>query len=245
VEYLVVSKTHKGISRVINQDSIVVKQKIKDRKEVVFAIICDGVGGLSNGEFASQFITSEFEVWFDRLEIDFQNINLMGVKISTYLKELNLRLYKMGAENKKMMGTTFTALFLAEESYICVHIGDTRLYEISEDIIQITTDQVLAEKKNVLLQCVGASKEIEPQIITNDFKGKFLLLCSDGFRHKLSNDELLLLLKSKNLNSKKMKVILDSVFDLLMKRNERDNISAILIKNNKQTRKKTKWLFYK
>jgi len=62
VEYLVVSKTHKGISRVINQDSIVVKQKIKDRKEVVFAIICDGVGGLSNGEFASQFITSEFEV---------------------------------------------------------------------------------------------------------------------------------------------------------------------------------------
>ena len=81
MEYLVVSKTHKGISRIINQDSIVVKHKVKDKKEVVFAIICDGVGGLSHGEFASQFITNEFEAWFDRLEFDFLNINLIGVNI--------------------------------------------------------------------------------------------------------------------------------------------------------------------
>lgn len=232
MNYLVVSKTHRGIARISNQDCLVVKHKEKDKKEVVFAVICDGVGGLAKGDFASQYITKEFDSWFDNTEFDSQNISLIGLKISAFLKELNNRLLEIGVRTKERMGTTFTCIFLVDDKYACVHIGDTRLYEIDNEVLQLTTDHVLTEKKNVLWQCIGVSEKIEPQIITGTFKGQYFLLCSDGFRHKLLNEDIIAFLKVNNLNTRKMNLLLNEMFDLIMKRKEKDNISAILIKKN-------------
>lgn len=59
-------------------------------------------------------------------------------------------------------------------------------------------------------------------------KGDILLLCSDGFRHEISEKEILnTLLKCDNTGLNKG---LRKLIDLNLKRKEHDNISAALIK---------------
>ena len=60
----------------------------------------------------------------------------------------------------------------------------------------------LIKRKNVLLQCVGASERIEPQVITGNIQEGVYLLCSDGFRHEISSKEIFEGLNIKNLKDK-------------------------------------------
>lgn len=54
----------------------------------------------------------------------------------------------------------------------------------------------------MLLQCIGASKTVEPQIICGEVKQGVYMLCSDGFRHKVTEEELIDLLAPKRLKNK-------------------------------------------
>ena len=47
-----------------NQDSCAVVHRKLDGKTYLLAIVCDGVGGLSQGEYASNFVTKGFVDWF-------------------------------------------------------------------------------------------------------------------------------------------------------------------------------------
>ena len=59
-------------------------------------------------------------------------------------------------------------------------------------------------------------------------KGDILLLCSDGFRHEISEKEILnMLLKCDN---SKFNEKLRELIDLNLKRKELDNISVALVK---------------
>ena len=54
-----------GISKATNQDSVLIKQAKVDGEEVLLAVICDGMGGLSKGELASATVIRAFAKWFD------------------------------------------------------------------------------------------------------------------------------------------------------------------------------------
>lgn len=47
MKYKFIADTDVGISRSTNQDSILVKHASYNKKEVMLAIVCDGMGGLS------------------------------------------------------------------------------------------------------------------------------------------------------------------------------------------------------
>lgn len=88
-------------------------------------------------------------------------------------------------------------------------VGDTRAYELGTVITQLTEDQSyvarevkrgnmtpeqarIDSRRNVLLQCIGASAQVMPEIKRGMIKsGNSYLLCSDGFRHELTEDEML------------------------------------------------------
>ena len=65
MHYMVVADTDVGIVKDTNQDSILVKQARYKEKEIVMAIICDGMGGLSKGELASATVIRALAQWFD------------------------------------------------------------------------------------------------------------------------------------------------------------------------------------
>ena len=94
MRYIAVAETDIGIDKKINQDSILIKHAQCKNNEVLMAIVCDGMGGLSKGEIASATVVREFDKWFSKeLLPELKNIdmNVIGGKWSLLLKELHLQ----------------------------------------------------------------------------------------------------------------------------------------------------------
>ena len=87
-------------------------------------------------------------------------------------------------------------------------------------------------KRNMLLQCIGASRNVEPQMILGKAdKNSVYMLCSDGFRHMLTNEEIYENFNFDNLSDEQaMEKNSRYLIDLVKSRNEKDNITVALIK---------------
>lgn len=53
-----------GIRKKTNQDSMLLKQIETKEGQIVFAVLCDGMGGMSKGELASATVIRNFDQWF-------------------------------------------------------------------------------------------------------------------------------------------------------------------------------------
>ena len=62
--YLVSARSNRGNVKENNQDACTVKTASTALGEVAFGLICDGMGGLSEGETASATVISAFSDWF-------------------------------------------------------------------------------------------------------------------------------------------------------------------------------------
>ena len=249
MHYIATADTDIGISKDTNQDSVLIKHAKADGKEILLAVICDGMGGLSKGELASATVIRAFAKWFDEelpYELDNVDLQVIGAKWSLLLKELNAKILEYSRENGiEGVGTTFSGILFVGDQYIIGHVGDTRVYHIGTALHQLTTDQTFVareisrgtltleqaktdKRRNLLLQCVGASKTVEPQIICGKVEKGAYMLCSDGFRHEISEAEIYesLNLMNKDAMHNNAKYLIEQV----KKREEKDNISVLLIK---------------
>lgn len=245
------AKTDIGNVKETNQDSLLVKYGMTSKAEVLMAIVCDGMGGLSKGEVASATVIKRFEQWFTEelpYELEHLDLQVIGYKWSLLLKELNMRISDYSKKLSVTMGTTFTGILFVNDDYILVHVGDSRAYHIGQQAQQLTKDQTyiarelergtitpeqakIDKRRNMLLQCVGASETLEPDIMFGKNEKGMYLLCSDGFRHEITLNEIRETLSFENNSST---VDMDGnvlkLIELNKARQERDNISAILIK---------------
>lgn len=251
MKYSFIADTDVGISRTTNQDSVLVKHASYNKEEVLMAIVCDGMGGLSKGELASATVIREFSKWFDNLlpyELENLDMNVVGGKWSAMLKNLNSKILEYSKKNNSSMGTTFSGILFAEDKYLIVHVGDSRVYQIGATMNQLTTDQTFVareisrgtmtieqaksdKRRNLLLQCIGASTTVEPQVLIGNVEKGAYLICSDGFRHEITENEMFESLNPVNLmNEKSMLNNTRYLIDLVKRRNEKDNISAVVVK---------------
>lgn len=250
MKYFLAAQTEVGLKKSCNQDSIILKRAKFKGKEVCLGIICDGMGGLSCGEFASKSIVEAFSDWFLYSYSKYESIwdeSRMREDIRSIISSENEGLLHYGKEHGIYLGTTVTAFLLVENRFFVWHVGDSRLYKISSSkIYKLTDDHTVIAKeiaegrltekeakkdprRNVLLQCIGATSDVNPDMFCGEVeKGDILLLCSDGFRHEISEKEILnMLLKCDN---SKFNEKLRELIDLNLKRKELDNISVALVK---------------
>ncbi|MCI8371757.1 MAG: serine/threonine-protein phosphatase [Lachnospiraceae bacterium] len=255
MRFLSAAHTDVGISKKINQDAFGLKIAKTSESNIAFAIICDGMGGLENGELASAFVVNAFSNWFENefpvmlnghAKPDFTQIRQRWNGIAV---DQGKKIMEYGNNSHNSMGTTLTAILIVNHEYIYIQIGDSRIYKLGDSIVQLTKDQTLVarevemgrmtpeeaaadNRKNVLLQCIGASKTIVPDIQTGVLKeDDVFLLCSDGFRHEISEQEIFGVMAPPLLTDEKvMKKSLVDLINLNKKRNEKDNITALLVK---------------
>lgn len=252
MRFIVTADTDIGISKETNQDSLLIKHALVDDKEIVLAVICDGMGGLCKGELASATVIRAFSKWFDEelpYELENPDMDVIGGKWSLLLKELNTRISEYSAANHiKGIGTTFSGILFVDDKYVIGHVGDTRIYRIDTSVEQLTTDHTFVarevkrgtmtpeqarydRRRNLLLQCVGASKVVEPEIICGKIQKGVYMLCSDGFRHEISEREICELLNPMKLKNKQiMHNHAECLIEKVKSREERDNISVLLVK---------------
>ncbi len=257
MEYILSSYSTKGNVRKNNQDSCCIFRANTSRGEIAMAIVCDGMGGLSFGEYASSTVISRFSHWFERELVHIikhctiQEICSEWIKI---LNDVDIELKQYGADKGTLVGTTFSGIFFLENNCLKVHIGDSRIYQIrNKKLYQITTDHTVyarnlalgitsedesENKKNrsKLTQCIGASKYMEPEVSiysVSDLDG--MLLCSDGYYHHMSEKTIISSfypLKIKDTG--KLYRICEETVHNVIEKGEKDNISVILIKLKKR-----------
>lgn len=57
---------NKGDFRKVNEDSFTLQRVRARKKELIFAAVCDGIGGLRAGEYASGLVAEQLTEWFYR-----------------------------------------------------------------------------------------------------------------------------------------------------------------------------------
>jgi len=87
-------------------------------------------------------------------------------------------------------------------------------------------------RNNILLQSVGVTEKLEPVFTCEKVKGDCMyMLCSDGFRHKITKEEMKLYFNpSNNSDTTIMKKNAIKVVELNKIRRETDNITVVLVR---------------
>lgn len=201
----VFGKTDIGLKRESNQDVFCVKQ-LGD--EACFAIVCDGMGGQSAGQIASD-MTCEI---LTRHLLAHDIASLSGEKARQVLisgvSEANVTVYKASTIEPgcRGMGTTVVAVVLLGSTAHIVHIGDSRVYLLHEGKLhQITKDHSLVQElleqgkiskedvynhpnKNMITRAVGVNLLVDIDYLElSVHKDNKILLCTDGLTNMLSD----------------------------------------------------------
>lgn len=241
-----------GIIKKVNQDAALVRQAETSRGDILFAVVCDGMGGLEKGELASSTVIAGMSDWFEQKfpHLLYHNFTSEQIKKSWIdeLIELDNRISEYGKKQRIDLGTTITALLLVEDAYYICNVGDSRIYYLNDQIRQMTRDQsyvqqeidmgrmteeeaLYSSQRNMLLQCVGAGTYLMPDFYFGEYKGNSaFLLCTDGFRHVITDQEIWDELRPDRLAGEQdIEARIRRLVELVKVRQEKDNITAVLI----------------
>lgn len=254
MKYLTALHTDIGIRKDTNQDSMLLMHAESSYGDIIFAVICDGMGGLKKGEVASAQMIRVLKDWFagqfpKLLSPSFDPNNLMTDWRRIIGEQADL-IENYGNRNGYMLGTTLVAFLCLGDQYYIANVGDSRVYQIESnklyllthdhtvvqrevDLGNMTMEQAAKDKRrSILLQCIGASDTVEPDFFSGTLKpGQVYLLCCDGFRHVIGTQEFIKSFNPHQMkDERKMQKALVDMTEEIKRRKETDNISAILIK---------------
>ena len=253
MNFIISANTDIGTVKATNQDSLHVKTINTSQGRMVFAIMCDGMGGLAKGEVASATVVKAFMDWSVTSLPALCNAPLEDTVIRAQWEQIitreNERIKAYGASQGVRLGTTVVAMLLTQNRYYILNVGDTRAYEIVSGLRQITADQTFVarevalgnmtpeqaavdSRRSVLLQCVGASDSVYPDMFFGDVQtNATYMLCTDGFRHEITPDEIFEKFRPEaNYDQNMMNQNALSLIELNKQRQERDNISVSLVR---------------
>lgn len=253
MNFMIAANSDVGIKKSTNQDSLLIKVAQTNLGKVCLCVVCDGMGGLSNGELASATVIRTMEHWFENtfpamLNRGFQPEDLK-LQWDNIVLEQNQKLASHAARRGTRMGTTIVALLIINNYYYIMNVGDSRAYLLTDQLYQLTKDQSFVQyeldagriteeeamyhpQRNVLLQCVGASDVVTPDFYEGPvYPDSVFMLCSDGFRHIITPEEIYEQLNPTVLVSER--VMLEHAVwltELNKQRREVDNISVAVIR---------------
>lgn len=223
----------KGDYYPLNQDSFAIQTVLTGSGPFALAVVCDGIGSLTKGEYASGFVTAAMTTWFyeQALTILCGRKTFGCLKRSFYraLLDVHLKLCQEGELNNGAMGTTISLLILTAERYFVFHAGDCRSYKVGRKIVPLTKDQI--NEKGELLYAVGMGEM--PHVIIK--KGRYdrkdsFLLCSDGFGRCLTKQGITALCGKNTGKSDGKRKIMQEIVNRGRLKGERDNCTGILLK---------------
>ncbi len=234
-------KTDVGKIRDNNEDSYYVSVEPIGKLDNLF-IVADGMGGHNAGEIASRDSIDFFCQYLKegKVDLDYEGIILDGVFFA------NAEIYKKSKteKDKEGMGTTFSVCSLKDNTLHIGHVGDSRVYKISNNTMeQLTVDHTYVNEmvtrglmtkeqaevdphRNFITRVVG----VDPTVMVDYFevtveKGDKLLLCSDGLTGMVSD----IIIKNIVENNSDIEECVSMLIEEALNNGGQDNITVILI----------------
>jgi serine/threonine protein phosphatase PrpC len=199
------AKTDVGLVRRSNQDSFGLDD------ELGLYVVCDGMGGATGGEVASDLAVQSF-LATAKQELE-ASTALNGERNKNCLWRAALaanRAVRMRAEydvRYRGMGTTLVAARIEDGDLVVLNVGDSRAYLVrAGEVDQLTSDHsYVAESvrlgmmtveqaqrsslQSVITRAIGAEDDVEPEIFQQQVQaGDTLLLASDGLTRHVSDE---------------------------------------------------------
>ncbi len=238
-------KTDIGVRRQNNQDEIVLCP------ELGFFAVSDGMGGLTYGKLAAEFVVKTIPGLMEMSGNEFKihkDVNKAAAAFQTSVVMMSDNLYE-AANTEKLIsyGATFVGVWFIKYTAIFCCLGDSRGYLLSKyqkRIRQITEDQnigaILVKNGELtplqakehpassrLTAFVGMKSPATPQVFIVDVKpGDRLLLCSDGLYGMVSDGDITHIVRS----SRSPQRVCQRLIDKANKNGGRDNISAVYVR---------------
>lgn len=236
---------------------MLIMQAETENGNILFASVCDGMGGLAKGEVASATMVQAFADWFENElpvlleenEVGMIREDRLWEQWTELITNTSTLIEDYGRRIHIALGTTAVGVLVVGQDYYTLNVGDSRVYLLADSIYQLTKDQTYIQRemdagrmtyeqalvdpqRNVLLQCVGASSVVRPVFSHGrTAAGHVFMLCCDGFRHVIAPEEFYNAFHPARMtNEKIMKQRLTEMTQMNIDRREDDNISAILVK---------------
>ena len=240
-------QTHIGCVRALNEDTGAV---VYFPGGCVMAVVADGMGGHQAGDVASLMAVDIIKMELGKIS----DLGLLTPEDGIYLLDRAILKandaifdYARSHDDCHGMGTTVVVCLVCPEWLVIGHIGDSRLYRVSEGTIsQLTEDHSLVNEllkngqitqeeainhpqKNILVRALGTDRSVEVELKALEWDpGDQLLLCTDGLSNKVSS-ELMLQTIQQAANPQSA---VEQLIDLALKAGGEDNATAIVISNS-------------
>jgi protein phosphatase len=205
------------------------------------AVVADGMGGHAGGDVASAATV------LDMIHLDHDSYEGdAGTVLADEIQTANSLLSELVHINPKLagMGTTVTALLLAEGKLHFAHIGDSRAYRLRNgEYEQVSVDHTFVQRlidegrlrpeeaethphKNVLMRVLGdvdASPELD--LATLDVEpGERWLLCSDGLNYVAGH-----VVERTVRETKDLRECVEELVDLTLEAGSPDNVTVVMV----------------
>lgn len=238
-------------------------------------VVADGMGGHNAGEVASELVVRTIRDYLnqntdqdasqdpikaeDKLSEDARRL-LTGIHLSNHI----VHQAALQNEDYKGMGSTVSAVYLTDKTFIVANVGDSLVYLIRDGKIKLLSvpHTLVAEQaeldpenaellwndfKHVLTRAMGVDKFVKADIKEMPFfKNDILVISSDGLTDKATPEEILELVDNQRSDLACQKLV-----DLANARGGEDNITAIVLRiksdanNNSGTSGRFKNIFKK
>lgn len=225
------SYTDTGKIRKINEDSIL------DFSAQNIWLVADGMGGHSNGDYASQLVANTFRHFSTSA-----HAGISKARIIAALDYCNTQLIQK-AENDRVdiIGCTVALLHARANSILCSWSGDSRIYRLRNDALtQLTQDHsqgstiddrdllrfptVNFEPSQILTGAIGGSTTLAVEHCWYRLiEGDNFLICTDGLNKEVSDEEIHRILNENNNGED----VLETLVALYQGRGARDNIGLV------------------
>lgn len=230
-----VSRTHVGLKRKINEDSILVET------ERGLWVVADGMGGHDSGEVASGMVVDALRA----LPLDGDLDSVVAQSIEA-LSEVNRRLIELARsqDRDKSIGTTVVGVAVAGGLFRCFWAGDSRAYLLRDgELHRLSRDHSLVQdlvdmgmlkpeeaeghaNSNVITRAVGVAETLDVDVVGGEvIPGDQFLLASDGLTRVVTDDEL-----AAELDRGSLDQVADRLIERVLERGAPDNVSLIISK---------------
>ena len=211
------------------------------------AVVADGMGGHAGGDVASAATV------LDMIHLDSDDYDGdAGTVLADEIQTANSLLSELVHINPKLagMGTTVTALLLAEGKLHFAHIGDSRAYRLRNgEFEQVSVDHTFVQRlidegrlrpeeaethphKNVLMRVLGdvdASPELDLATLEVE-PGERWLLCSDGLNYVAGH-----VVERTVRETRDLRECVELLVDLTLEAGAPDNVTVVMLEIVEQT----------
>ena len=235
---MVYSRTDVGKKRQNNEDYMLTCD-LEDGAKLY--MVLDGIGGASGGEIASKAAAEKTLEYMKEHYYEHKVEDMLKLSV----KYANKCVHEIAKSNKeyKNMGTTLTLLYIKDNTGYHISVGDSRIYEITENAITLLTeddtyvnallrDNIISRDeakvhpdRHVLVRAIGIAKNVTFEVNKIDnINGRRFLLCTDGLT--VTSTEQDILLKIADSNDKE---ICDQLVDMANEKGGVDNITVMYV----------------